>query len=134
MQIRAHCNFTKPCLQWDGVSCIKLAVCSAMECKEDLSVYRLSIEDTHRNNYIHGDMISIGCDDGYEFETGVNVIHIHCLMGKWHAFFNDKIPKCSRYSDCIIRPSKGMEFFLAHEHPDGSVTIKHNEIGMYVSH
>ena len=134
MQVQAHCNFTKPCLQWDGVLCKKLAVCSVMECKEDLSLYHFSIEDTHRNNYVHGEEIRIGCDDGYEFETGVEFYDIQCLMGKWHSIFNEKIPKCSRYFDCTIRPSKGMAFFLAHEHPDGSVTIKHREIGTYVLH
>ena len=126
MQIRVHCNSTQPCLQWDGVVCRKLAVCSAMECsKEDLSFHHLSIEDTERNNYIHGDKIRIGCDEGYEFENGEDIIDIQCIKGKWHSKSNEKIPKCSKYFYCIFRPPKGLIFYVR-SHPDGSMMIKHN--------
>ena len=130
VQTQVECNYTKPCVQWKDASCLETAECVFTECSMNLSEFHLRIKGNIRNKYVHGDEITVTCDDQYVFENNGHTIDIRCIYGNWHSGSDNKIPRCLRYSDCETQPKENVR--LSRENPDGaSLIIKHDSFVRY---
>ena len=131
MQIQVACNDTIPCVQWNGTSCLEIAVCFPKECNTaDLTAYHLSIHSANRNNYIHMEEIRVSCDDGYEFENDEESVILQCRTGKWHSRSGERIPKCLKYFDCLseLMPNVRLSGDNTRLNANGTVTIEHDSL------
>ena len=130
-----ECNFTEPCVQWNGGACVEVAGCIPTECsKVELSKHHLSIESVDRNILKEGDEIRVSCDHGYEFENHVDFMYVQCRGGKWHPRSGGIIPKCLRYFECRAQPTKNMKLLGddIRRNSAGKFIVKHGSFVRYV--